>query len=145
LARAKEFGADFAINYREVDFSDAVKQWTNGRGVNVVFEHIGTDTFERSINSLAKNGRLVTCGVTSGNMTKINIRYIYQKQLNIIGSALGNKRELLKILKLVEQRQLRPIIDTILPLQEAAYAHQLMENRAHFGKLILTPSAARSQ
>lgn len=140
LARAKEFGADFTINYKEVDFSDAVKQWTNGRGVDVVFEHVGADTFEQSINSLAKNGRLVTCGVTSGNMATINIRYIYQKQLTIIGSALGSKSELLKILKLVEQRQLKPIIDKILPLQEAAYAHQLMEDRNHFGKLILTPT-----
>ena len=140
LARAKEFGADFTINYKEVDFSEAVKQLTKARGVDVVFEHVGADTFEQSINSLAKNGRLVTCGVTSGNMTAINIRYIYQKQLSIIGSALGNKRELLKILKLVEQRQLKPIIDQILPLQKAAYAHQLMEDRNHFGKLILTPT-----
>ncbi|MBM3237445.1 zinc-binding dehydrogenase [Candidatus Poribacteria bacterium] len=140
LARAKEFGADFTINYKEVDFSDAVKQWTNGRGVDVVFEHVGADTFEQSLNSLAKNGRLVTCGVTSGNMATINIRYVYQKQLTIIGSALGSKSELLKILKLVEQRQLKPIIDKILPLQEAAYAHQLMEDRNHFGKLILTPT-----
>jgi NADPH:quinone reductase-like Zn-dependent oxidoreductase len=139
LKRAKEFGADFTINYKEVDFSDAVKQLTNGRGVDVVFEHVGADTFEQSINSLAKNGRLVTCGVTSGNMATINIRYIYQKQLTIIGSALGSKSELLKILKLVEQGKLKPIIDKILPLQEAAYAHQLMEDGNHFGKLILTP------
>ncbi|MFQ6044031.1 MAG: zinc-binding dehydrogenase [Candidatus Poribacteria bacterium] len=142
LARAKEFGADFTINYTKVDFSEVVKQLTKGRGVDVVFEHVGADTFEQSINSLAKNGRLVTCGVTSGNIARINIRYIYQKQLNIIGSALGSKRELLKILKLVEQRQLKPIIDKILPLEKAAYAHQLMEDRNHFGKLILTPNPA---
>ncbi|HIE26292.1 TPA: alcohol dehydrogenase [Candidatus Poribacteria bacterium] len=142
LARAKEFGADFAINYKEVDFSDVVKQLTKGRGVDVVFEHVGADTFEQSINSLAKNGRLVTCGVTSGNMARINIRYIYQKQLSIIGSALGNKRELVKILKLVEQGKLKPIIDQILPLEKAAYAHRLMEDRNHFGKLILAPNPA---
>lgn len=140
LAKAKEFGADFTINYKQVDFSDAVKKWTNGRGVDVVFEHVGADTFEQSINSLAKNGRLVTCGVTSGNMATINIRYIYQKQLTIIGSALGSKRELLKILKLVGQGELKPIIEKLLPLQEAAYAHQLMEDRNHFGKLILVPA-----
>jgi len=140
LAKARELGADFTINYKQVDFSDAVKQLTNGRGVDVVFEHIGADTFEQSINSLAKNGRLVTCGVTSGNMATINIRYIYQKQLTIIGSALGSKSELMKIFKLVEQRQLKPIIGKILPLQKAAYAHQLMEDRNHFGKLILIPS-----
>ena len=140
LSKAQEFGADFTINYRERDFSDAVKELTNGRGVDVVFEHIGADTFEQSINSLAKNGRLVTCGVTSGNLTTINIRYIYQKQLAILGSALGNKSELLTVLKLVEQGQLKPIIDRILPLQEAAVAHQLMEDKQNFGKLILTPS-----
>ncbi|MBC8231832.1 zinc-binding dehydrogenase [bacterium] len=140
LAKAKEYGADFTINYKQVDISDAVKQLTKGRGVDVVFEHVGADTFEQSINSLAKNGRLVTCGVTSGNMATINIRYIYQKQLTIIGSALGSKRELMKIFKLVEQRQLKPIIDQILPLEKAAYAHQLMGARNHFGKLILTPT-----
>jgi NADPH:quinone reductase-like Zn-dependent oxidoreductase len=140
LARAKECGADVTINYTEVDSSAAVKQLTHGRGVDVVFEHVGADTFEQSLNSLAKNGRLVTCGVTSGNMTRINIRYIYQKQLSIIGSALGSKRELVKILRLVEQQELKPIIDQILPLEKAAYAHQLMEDRNHFGKLILTPN-----
>ena len=139
LSKAQEHGADFTINYRERDFSDAVKELTNGRGVDVVFEHIGADTFEQSINSLAKNGRLVTCGVTSGNLTTINIRYIYQKQLAILGSALGNKSELLTVLKLVEQGQLKPIIDRILPLQETAVAHQLMEDKQNFGKLILTP------
>jgi NADPH:quinone reductase-like Zn-dependent oxidoreductase len=140
LARAKECGANFTINYTQVDFSAAVKQWTNGRGVDVVVEHVGADTFEPSINSLGKNGRLVTCGVTSGNIARINIRYLYQKQLSIIGSALGSKSELVKILQLVGQRQLKPIIDQILPLEKAADAHQLMEDRAHFGKLILTPS-----
>ena len=139
LSKAQEHGADFTINYRERDFSDAVKELTNGRGVDVVFEHIGADTFEQSINSLAKNGRLVTCGVTSGNLTTINIRYIYQKQLAILGSALGNKSELLTVLQLVEQGQLKPIIDRVLPLQETAVAHQLMEDKQNFGKLILTP------
>jgi len=139
LQKAKELGADFAINYREVDFGEAVKEFTNGRGVDVVYEHIGAATFEQSIKSLAKNGRLVTCGVTSGNLATINIRYIYQKQLTILGSALGNKSELLKVLNLVGQGRLKPVISKVLPLHDAAKAHQLMEDRNNFGKLILVP------
>lgn len=139
LEKARELGADFTINYKEVDFSEAVKEFTDGRGVDVVYEHVGAATFEGSIKSLAKNGRLVTCGVTSGNLVTVNIRYIYQKQLTILGSALGNKSELLKVLKLVGQGKLKPVISEVLPLQEAAKAHQLMEDRNHFGKLILVP------
>jgi len=139
LEKAKELGADFTINYKEIDFSEAVKEFTNGRGVDVVYEHIGAATFEGSIKSLAKNGRLVTCGVTSGNLATINIRYIYQKQLTILGSALGNKSELLKILNLLGQGKLKPIISEVLPLRDAEKAHQLMEDRNHFGKLILVP------
>ncbi|MCY4404479.1 MAG: zinc-binding dehydrogenase [Candidatus Poribacteria bacterium] len=139
LARAKQFGADITINYKDIDFSEVILEKTNGRGVDVVLEHIGTVTWEQSINSLAKNGRLVSCGVTTGNIGEINIRKMYQKQLTIMGSALGTPTELRTLVRLAEQRRLIPIIDRTLPLDKAAEAHQLLESRKNFGKVCLLP------
>lgn len=139
LARAKHYGADVTINYTDVDFSEAILEETNGRGVDVVLEHVGTATWEQSISSLAKNGRLVSCGVTTGNIGEINIRKMYQKQLTIMGSALGTVTELRKLVRLAEQRRLVPIIDRTLPLQDAVEAHQLLESRKNFGKVCLIP------
>lgn len=137
LSRAKQFGADFTINYSEVDFSEVILEETNGRGVDVVLEHVGAATWDKSINSLAKNGRLVSCGVTTGNIGEINIRKMYQKQLTIMGSALGTPTELRTLVHLAEQKKLEPIIDRTLPLEQAAEAHQLLESRKNFGKVCL--------
>lgn len=139
LAHAKQFGADITINYAEVDFSEVVLEETMGRGVDVVLEHVGAATWDKSIGSLAKNGRLVSCGVTTGNIGEINIRKMYQKQLTIMGSALGTVTELRTLVRLAEQRRLIPIIDRTLPLQQAAEAHQLLESRKNFGKVCLIP------
>ena len=139
LARAKQFGADVTINYADVDFSEVIFEETDGRGVDVVLEHVGAATWEQSISSLAKNGRLVSCGVTTGNIGEINIRKMYQKQLTIMGSALGTPTELRTLARLAEQRRLVPIIDSTLPLEKAAEAHQLLESRKNFGKVCLLP------
>ena len=139
LARAKEFGADVTINYTDVDFSEVILSETDGRGVDVVLEHVGAATWEQSIHSLAKNGRLVSCGVTTGNIGQIDIRKMYQKQLTLMGSALGTVTELRTLVRLLEQQQLCPIIDRTLPLQEAAEAHRLLEARQNFGKICLLP------
>lgn len=139
LARAKQLGADVTINYSEVDFSEVILEETKGRGVDVVLEHVGAATWEKSINSLAKNGRLVSCGVTTGNIGEINIRKMYQKQLTIMGSALGTSKELRKLVRLAEQKKIVPIIDRTLPVKQAADAHQLLESRKNFGKVCLIP------
>lgn len=139
LARAREFGADVTINYTDIDFSEVILEETNGRGVDVVLEHVGAATWEKSISSLAKNGRLVSCGVTTGNIGQINIRKMYQKQLTIMGSALGTAKELRKLVRLAELGLLVPIIDRTLPLEHAAEAHQLLESRKNFGKVCLLP------
>ena len=141
LDRAREMGADLTINYTQVDFSEVVIDATDGRGVDVVFEHVGAATWDKSVASLAKNGRLVSCGVTTGNMGQIDIRKMYQKQLTIMGSALGVTSELHTIIRLAEQGKLRPIIDRALPLSEAAEAHRIMEAREHFGKICLRPDS----
>ena len=140
LARAKEFGADVTINYTDVNFSEVILSETDGRGVDVVLEHVGAATWEESIRSLAKNGRLVSCGVTTGNMGQINIRKMYQKQLTLMGSALGTVTELRTLVRLLEQQRLCPIIDRTLPLRQAAEAHRLLESRQNFGKICLLPS-----
>ena len=139
LTRAKQFGADTTINYAEVDFSEVILEETNGQGVDVVLEHVGAATWDKSINSLAKNGRLVSCGVTTGNIGEINIRKMYQKQLTLMGSALGTPKELRKLVSLAELGLLVPIIDQTLPLEQAADAHQLLESRKNFGKVCLIP------
>ena len=137
LARAREMGADITINYKDMDFSEVVLEVTAGRGVDVVLEHVGAATWEQSIASLAKNGRLVSCGVTTGNIGTINIRKLYQKQLTVMGSALGTVTELRTLVHLAAQGKFEPIIDRTLPLHRAGEAHLLLENRQNFGKVVL--------
>ena len=139
LERARQMGADITINYKDTDFSEAVLDATEGRGVDVVLEHVGAATWEGSIASLAKNGRLVSCGVTTGNIGTINIRKMYQKELTVMGAALGTVAELRTLIHLAGQRKLQPIIDSVLPLHEARQAHLLLENRQNFGKVCLRP------
>ena len=137
--RARELGADVIIQYTARDFSEVVLEETDGRGVDVVLEHIGAATWRQSIASLAKNGRLVSCGVTTGNLGEIDIRKMYQKELTLMGSALGTVAELRTLIRLAGQGKLEPIIDSVLPMPRASEAHTLLENRQNFGKVCLVP------
>ena len=136
--RAKDLGADETILYRETDFVAAVRALTNKRGVDVVFEHIGADTFERSLKTLARGGRLVTCGATAGGDATVNIRLIFFKLLSILGSTMGSLAELHEIMKHVEAGRLHPVVDRVLPIGEIAEAHRVLESREAFGKVVLT-------
>jgi NADPH:quinone reductase-like Zn-dependent oxidoreductase len=142
IKKAKSLGADETINYREKNFIDEVKRITAKRGVDIVFEHIGGDVFEKSITILTKGGRLVTCGATSVYTGNIDLRFVYAKHLTIFGSFMGTKQELMEVLRFfkpgVGNRRLTPVIDTILPLEKASEAHRRMEERKNFGKIILT-------
>ena len=138
---ARKHGAEVTINYTETDFSHAVLEETNGRGVDVVLEHIGAATWQQSIASLSKNGRLVTCGVTTGNIAEIDIRKMYQKEITVMGSALGTMSELQTVTRLAGQGKLSPIIDSVLPLSSAHEAHTRLENRQNFGKICLVPDS----
>lgn len=139
LEKAKELGADAGINYNEVDFSQEVLKLTNGRGVDVVFEHVGRATFEGSLKSLARGGRLVICGATTGPKVEFELRPFYSRQLSIIGSMLGTKREFLDVVRLAGERKLRPVIDKVYPLKDAVEAQRRLVDRDFFGKLILKP------
>ena len=140
LQIARQMGADFTANYKKVDFSQFVLDQTNGRGVDVVLEHFGQASWQQSITSLAKNGRLVTCGVTTGNEGQIDIRKMYQKQLSLLGSALGSSSELRTIIQLANNGMLNPVVDQTLPLSKAQLGHQILEYRSNFGKICLSPT-----
>lgn len=136
-ARSRELGASETILYREVDFLAEVRRLTGKRGVDVVFEHVGADTFERSLKSLARGGRLVTCGATTGGDVSINIRLVFFKLLSILGSTMGSLGELHEIMKHVDAGRLKPIVDRVLPLQSIAEGHRILEAREAFGKVVL--------
>ena len=136
-ARMRELGADITINYRDKDFTTEVRTLTGKRGVDVVFEHVGGETFEKSVRLLAKGGRLVTCGATSGPEATINLRLVFFKLLSILGSTMGSVAELREVMRHVESGKLRPVIDRVMPWSEIAEAHRILENRQAFGKLVL--------
>ncbi len=140
LAKARELGADETINYTADDWSKEVKRLTGGRGVDVVFEHTGAATWPGSILSLKKGGRLVTCGATSGFDAKTDLRHVFYRHLTILGSMMGSKSDLLAAMRFIESGQLRAVVDRTLPLADARKAHELMEDRAQFGKLVLNIS-----
>ena len=137
LAKAKELGADEVLSHTGVEFAREVKRLTNGRGVDVVFEHVGAATWEQSVYSLSVGGRLVTCGATTGFESKINIAYLFARQLSILGSFMGYKSELFSVLDLFKRGSLKPVIDCVIPLERAAEAHKRLENREQFGKVVL--------
>jgi NADPH:quinone reductase-like Zn-dependent oxidoreductase len=137
LSKARELGADETINHSKQDIVDEVKRFTGKRGVDVVFEHVGEATWEKSVLSLAQNGRLVTCGATTGYNGKFDLRYLFTRNLSLLGSFMGSRSELFSVLKLVAEGKLKPIIDRVLPLVECRKAHELLENREQFGKIVL--------
>jgi NADPH:quinone reductase-like Zn-dependent oxidoreductase len=137
LRKAKELGADDWIDHSGQDIAQEVKRLTNRRGVDVVFEHVGAATWEKSIRSLAAGGRLVTCGATTGYEGKIDIRYLFTRHLSILGSFMGSKAELYAVLELFERGLLKPVIDRAFPLERCAEAHARLENREQFGKIVL--------
>lgn len=139
LARAKELGADITINYREQDFAQVVRQVTGKRGVDVVVEHVGAETWERSVGCLARKGRLVTCGATTGSQGNLDIWTLFAKETQIIGSYGGTRGELRQVLKLVASGTIKPVIYRRYPLAEAREAQRAMEEREQFGKLVLNP------
>ncbi|MGH9928043.1 MAG: zinc-binding dehydrogenase [Pyrinomonadaceae bacterium] len=139
LAKARDLGADEVVNYSQEDWPKEVKRLTNKKGVDVVFEHTGTATWSGSIASLKTNGRLVTCGATSGFAAQTDIRQIFYRHLTILGSFMGSKSELCEAMKFIESGKIRAVVDQTLPLAEAKRAHELMKDRLQFGKLVLIP------
>jgi NADPH:quinone reductase-like Zn-dependent oxidoreductase len=139
LARARTLGADETINYAITDFVARVKELTGKRGADVVIDHVGGDTFVGSIKAAATGGRIVTCGATSGFTPAVDLRHIFFRQLAVLGSTMGSKGDLLAVLDHVAAGRLAPVVHAVLPLERAADAHRLLEDRAVFGKVVLEP------
>ena len=139
LARARELGAEATINYREQDFVAEVKKLTGKRGVDVTFEHVGGDTFAASIKATRSGGRIVTCGATAGGTPKINLVHVFFRQISILGSTMGSKADMLAALEHVAAGRMRPIVHSVMDLEQAPEAHRLLEQREAFGKVVLTP------
>lgn len=142
LIRARELGAHDVVNYVTTpDFAAEVRRLTGRKGVEVVVEHTGAATFEGSVNSLAWGGRLVTCGATTGPKVAFDLRTLFGRQIELIGSYMGSRHELLRVLDLVSSGALKPVVDRTFPLAEAADAQKYLDDRAQFGKVCLTVGA----
>jgi NADPH:quinone reductase-like Zn-dependent oxidoreductase len=139
LARARELGADECINYAKEDWAKAVFQKTGRRGVDVILENVGAATWQGSIRSLAKGGRLVTCGATSGPIGETDIRLVFWKQISIIGSTMASRREFNEVMIQLFRGKLRAIVDSVMPLREGAAAQQKLAEGKQFGKIVLVP------
>ena len=139
LEKARALGADEGINYNTADLGQEVLQFTDGRGVDVVFEHIGGAIFEKSVQALARDGRLVTCGATAGPTASFDIRSFFIRQQTFLGSFMGTKSELLGMMPYFRGGQLRPVVDRVYPLSEAQAAVRQLASRDHFGKIVVVP------
>jgi len=135
--KALSLGADDVIDSTADDWFKQVKALTGRRGVDIVMEHVGEATFSGSLRCLAKGGRVVTCGATTGPKLTADLRHVFFKNLSILGSTMGSRGELHQIIELVARGQLAPVIDRVLPLESVADAHRAMTARAQFGKIVL--------
>src|ERR1022692_4253522 len=138
LAMARQLGADHVIDHYLQDISAEVRKFTAKRGVDVVVEHVGVATWPKSLESLAPGGRLVTCGSTTGYDARVDLRYLFSKQWSLLGSFMGTMAELHQVLKFVFSGQLRPVVDSVYPLSEIRAAHERLESKAQFGKVVVT-------
>jgi NADPH:quinone reductase-like Zn-dependent oxidoreductase len=139
LARASEFGLDVGINHATQDVVEEVMRATDGRGVDLVFEHVGGELFQKGLDSLAKDGRLVICGGHSGEVVPFDIIPFFRSQRQIIGSFVYDRWELEKVLDLASRGLIEPLVYKTFPLEEAREAMETMERREHFGKIVLKP------
>ncbi|CUQ67880.1 zinc-binding dehydrogenase [Candidatus Nitrospira inopinata] len=137
IPKAVLLGADAVINHAKEHVAERVRLLTEGKGVDVVVEHIGPDVWDLSLQALSKGGRLITCGATTGAEVKLDLRYVFSRQLTIKGSYMGTRAELVKAAELMGQRRLKPVIDRTFPLAEARAAQELMLSRKFFGKIVL--------
>ena len=125
------------VNHSTQDVPAAIKSFTGGRGVDVVVEHVGTATWERSLKCLVRAGRLVTCGATTGHDAQLDLRFLFGRQLSLLGSYMGRKGELLRAAQFFFSGELRSVVDQTYPLAEAAEAQRRLEARQQFGKIVL--------
>lgn len=137
--KARELGADFVIDHYKQKIGDEVRKITNKEGVDIVMEHVGAATWDESVRSLKPSGTLVTCGATTGPSVGIDLRFLFSRQLSLLGSYMGTMGELHEVLRHVFAGRLKPVVDRIFPLKDARAAHEYMQHSEMFGKIVLIP------
>jgi len=137
--KIQELGADHVLNHRKQDIAEEVKKLTDKRGADVVFEHVGAAVWEKCLKSLAFAGKLVTCGATTGPEVKLDLRHVFIKQQQILGSTMGPKASLFRILRLVSEKKLFPVLDRVFPFSAVTQAHRHLEQGSQMGKVVLIP------
>ena len=135
---AESLGCDFVINHNTCNISKEVKK-INKNGVDVVFEHVGPDTWEHSLRCLAIGGRIVTCGATTGSQVSFDLRYLFMKQQSILGSTMAGLATFKEVMDKINSNELTPFVDEIFKFSEVKLAHTKIENRKQFGKIIICP------
>ncbi len=134
---AIDLGADHIIDYKSQPIAKTVKESTAGSGVDIVFEHTGLKTWNESLRSLSKGGKLVTCGATTGPIVKIDLRALFIKHQQIIGSTMGTLQDLKELLKMVDAGKLKPVVDHVYKFQDIQEAHKRLEDGKQFGKIVM--------
>ena len=139
LQLASQLGADYLIHHHNEKIHERVRTVTDGWGADVVFEHVGEATWTSSLRALAHGGRIVTCGATTGPKVGIDIRHLFHKQQTIMGSTMGDASAFMELLDILENGDVRPVLDRTFPMSDAAEAHRYLEDGNHFGKVVLLP------
>jgi NADPH:quinone reductase-like Zn-dependent oxidoreductase len=140
MKKARELGADVVLNYREdPQWSRTIYKMTNRRGVDVVVDNVGQATITQSMRVVVRGGRIVIVGNTSGPHAEIDIRYIFGKQISLIGSTMGNHQDFREVMGLIWSGELSPVVDRVMPLSEGVKAFEILESGEKFGKIVLTP------
>lgn len=135
----RALGAEQVFDHYAGDFSKEVRAATGGRGVDIVIEHVGEATWDRSVRTLARGGRLVICGATTGYKAAIDLRHLFARQLSLLGSYMGRKQELLDAAPMFFDGRLKPVVDKVLPLSDIRSAHERLEASQQFGKIVVVP------
>jgi len=139
LEKARGLGPDHGINHYQQKISEEVKKLTNKKGVDIVIEHVGPATWEESMKCLKPAGILVTCGATTGPNVSFDLRFLFSRQLSILGSYMGTMGELHEVLGHLFAGRLKPVVDRTFPLKDIRAAHEYMEKSQMFGKVVLNP------
>ncbi|MCB9897542.1 MAG: zinc-binding dehydrogenase [Planctomycetes bacterium] len=142
VERALALGADEVVDTTRDDFVRRARAFAGRKGIDVVFEHVGEATFPGSLRCLGRGGRVVTCGATTGPVLTADLRHVFFKNLSILGSTMGRRGDLVRLVDLVARGLLRPVIDRVLPLEAVREAHALLAERSVFGKIVLQPGAS---
>jgi NADPH:quinone reductase-like Zn-dependent oxidoreductase len=141
LGYAADCGADHVIDYTETNYADEIRELTGKRGVDVVVDHVAGESWSDSLASLAKGGKLVTCGATAGGQPHTDVNRIFWNQLSVLGSTMATPGEADDALSLVWDGTFEPRIREVVPMSEAARGHEMLENREGFGKVVLKPDS----